>query len=158
MIEPTAFIGCDPGATGYYCLVVPSTKYVEFYPNNTKPREIAQWLSVQKKKYSIAIVMIEDVHTLFGMSAKSNFTFGRNVEKINVIPSIVGLSIDLVQPKVWQRFIGIKAKSKTIKQDVAVICERLYPDVNIRGPKGGLKDGKSDALMLAHYASQTFIV
>ena len=156
MAKTTVFIGCDPGATGSYCLLVPSTKLVEFYPNDAKPRDIAQWLHDMKIKYNVAVVMIEDVHSLHKMSAKSNFNFGRNVEKINVIPMVVGLSVDLVQPKKWQKFVGIKAGSKTIKKDVAAICDRLYPDASIRGPRGGLQDGKSDSLMIAHYASQTF--
>ena len=51
----------------------------------------------------------------------------------------------------WQKSIGVKAKGKAIKKDVADICSRLYPLVDIYGPRGGLQDGLSDALMIAHY-------
>ena len=164
MSKPVAYIGCDPGTKGYYCLLVPSTKMVDFFLNDAKPRDIAMWLHTRKNQYDIPIVMIEDVHSLFGMSAKSNFSFGRNVEKVNVIPQVVGLSVDLVKPKIWQKQVGVsipatikgKARTKAIKQAVASICDRLYPGVPIRGPQGGLQDGKSDSLMIAHYASQTF--
>jgi len=57
-----------------------------------------------------------------------------------------------VQPKKWQKTIGVTKKGKEIKKEVASICSRLYPDAEIYGPKGGLLDGKSDALMIAHYA------
>jgi len=156
MNKPIAYIACDPGAKGYYCLLVPSTKDVQFYSNVEKPKDIAEWLTSAKNRFDIPVVMIEDVHTLFGMSAKSNFSFGRNVERVNVIPQVVGLSVGLVTPKVWQKFVGVKTKGKAIKNEVASICDRLYPDASIRGSKGGLQDGKSDALMVAHYASQTF--
>ena len=44
-----------------------------------------------------------------------------------------------------------KAKGKDIKKDVANICQRLYPTAEIYTPKGRLMDGRSDALMIAHY-------
>ncbi len=156
MSKPTAYISCDPGSTGYYCLLDPGSKHVEFFPNNSKPIDIVDWLEDVRTKFDIPVVMIEDVHSLYGMSAKSNFSFGRNAEKVTVLPASLGLSVELVQPKVWQKHVGVKAKGKAIKQDVAGICDRLYPNVSIRGPQGGLKDGKSDSLMIAHYASQTF--
>lgn len=156
MTRLTAYLGVDPGASGSYCLLVPSTKQVAFYPTNNKPIETIDWFNRVTNQVNIAIVMIEDVHSLYGMSAKSNFSFGYNVGVVNIIPACVGLSIDKVTPKVWQKFVGVRAKGKEIKKDVASICDRLYPNASIRGPKGGLKDGKSDSLMIAHYASQTF--
>ena len=103
-------------------------------------------------------IMIEDVHSLFGMSAKSNFQFGRNVGIIYAVLAATGQGIDLVTPKVWQKEIGAvlpksikKDRSKALKKMVGGIAERLYPNAPIFGPKGGLLDGKSDSLMIAHY-------
>lgn len=165
----TVFVGCDPGASGYYCLLAPSINQVGFLPNSASYTAIKAWFERIEANYKIAVVMIEDVHSLGNMSAKSNFSFGRNVEKVHAIPSALQIGIELVQPKKWQKFVGIKSKkwpkgtstavrSKHMKEAVAEICERLYPKVTIRGPKGGLQDGKSDALMIAHYASQTYKV
>ena len=98
-------------------------------------------------------VWIEDVHSLFGMSAKSNFGFGRNFG-IALAIAKVGTSdgpIHQVTPKIWQKFAGVTAKGKDIKKQVAEIATRLYPAANIYGKRGGLLDGRSDALMIAHY-------
>lgn len=113
-----------------------------------------KWFETINSHYNLIIVMIEDVHSIFGASAKSNFNFGRNVGIVNVLPLAAGNRVDLVQPKKWQKFVGVKAKGKLIKNNVAEICERLYPQVNIRGARGGLLDGLSDSLMIAYYASQ----
>jgi hypothetical protein len=87
------------------------------------------------------------------MSAKSNFTFGRNLGSIHAIAEIncFGRIPSTVAPKVWQKFAGVTAKGKWIKKEVAQIATKLYPTANIRGKRGGLLDGRSDALMIAHY-------
>jgi len=158
-----AYVGVDPGDKGAYCLLVPSTKQVAFTPTTWHGSKTIAWFDRIMNEFELVVTQIEDVHSLHGMSAKSNFTFGRNVERVNLIPSIAGSPIDLVTPKTWQKHIGLKpiktgtkGRSTIIKKNIAEICERLYPNVNIRGPRGGLLDGHSDALMIAHYASQTF--
>jgi len=150
------YIGVDPGAKGYFCLLAPSTKQIAFLSNIEQPHIIYQWLKTIESSYNLVVIMIENVHSIFGSSAKSNFEFGRNVGIINAVSLVTGNSVELVTPKVWQKFVGVKKKGKEIKKEVAFICNRLYPKAPIYGPKGGLQDGKSDALMIAHYASQTF--
>lgn len=101
--------------------------------------------------------MIEEVHSIFGVSAKANFNFGYNVGLVNTLALCSGNMVDKITPKKWQKAVGVKStsKGKDIKKDVAGICSRLYPDIKIYGPKGGLDDGKSDALMIAHYCYLT---
>jgi hypothetical protein len=152
-----AYIGIDPGLKGSFCLLIPETQQVLFLPTITKPLEIHQWFTRVKAEFNLVVCMIEDVHSIFGVSAKSNFNFGYNVGLVNALASASGSMVDLVQPKKWQKTIGVTVQGKLIKNDVAAICERLYPKVNIRGPKGGLLDGLSDSLMIAHYASLTHV-
>lgn len=155
MTKLLAYIGIDPGAKGSFCLLVPETKQVMFKPTTDKPVDIFKWFGDIQKEFNLVVTMIEDVHSIFGVSAKSNFNFGYNVGLVNIIPSCAGSMVDRIQPKKWQKQIGVKTKGKLIKKEVAEICERLYPNVDIRGPRGGLLDGLSDALMVAHYASLT---
>ena len=56
-----------------------------------------------------------------------------------------------VTPKVWQKYIGVTAKGKAIKKQVAKIAQYLYPQAELHGKRGGLLDGRSDALMIAYY-------
>lgn len=146
------FIGVDPGAKGYICALRPDLESAEFISNSFEhPSQIYNQVYEIIQINDCPKIMIEEVHSIFGMSAKSNFVFGRNVGLIHGILAVTQKGIDVVQPKQWQKAVGVKAKGKAIKQDVADICKRLYPNINIYGPKGGLLDGKSDSLMIAHY-------
>lgn len=164
------YIGIDPGASGYICALAPETNEVEFIKTIEKPHIIYQSLINLRKDFIIKMIMIEDVHSIPLVSAKSNFNFGFNCGLLYGIIGSTGIGLDKVQPKVWQKYIGLitpvrkkgapkipsAVRNQKIKKDVAAICERLYPEINIRGPKGGLQDGKSDALMIAHYASHIY--
>ena len=111
--------------------------------------EATKWLHNQQ----VDTAWLENVHSLFGMSAKSNFGFGRNFGIAFAIAK-VGTSdgsIQQVTPKIWQKYVGVTVKGKAIKQEVANIAQTIYPSAVIHGPQGGLLDGRSDALMIAHY-------
>ncbi|MCP3674988.1 MAG: hypothetical protein GY829_11040 [Gammaproteobacteria bacterium] len=161
MSHNNIFIGVDPGATGYICLLRPSTSEAYFISNSfDHPSQIFNEVKAHLQGFHCPMIMIEDVHSIFGASAKSNFQFGRNVGLIHGILGITHIGIDLVSPKLWQKEVGIKipgpkfkgaTRKKMLKQAVADTCKRLYPAVNIYGLRGGLIDGKSDALMIAHY-------
>lgn len=117
--------------------------------NKASIYDATRWLHQQQ----VDRVYREDVHSLFGMSAKSNFGFGRNLGIVIAIAEIVsrGKFPVKVTPKVWQKFIGVTVKGPAIKKQVAEIALQLYPTANILGKRGGLLDGRSDALMIAHY-------
>lgn len=154
MNKPEVYIGIDPGEKGAICALQAQTNKAIFMDTTKDPREIRDWFDRLKAECDVRVIMIEEVHSIFGVSAKSNFSFGRNVERLYTLALLTSCMVDLVQPKKWQKTVGVKTgvTGKDIKKAVADICGRLYPDVVIRGPKGGLHDGKSDALMLAHYA------
>lgn len=165
-----AYIGIDPGASGYICALAPESNSVEFIANTEKPHIIQKAVKHLFINYDLKKIMIEDVHSVFGASAKANFNFGFNCGLLYGIIRSAGIGLDTVQPKVWQKHIGIvtrirkkgapvipaTVRKKELKKDIAAICERLYPHVNIRGTRGGLIDGKSDALMIAHYTSHIY--
>ena len=110
---------------------------------------IAKWLHHQQ----VFAVVIEDVHSLFGMSAKSNFGFGKNIGIAHAIAEIItrGTDIHTVTPKVWQHAAGVTKTGRDIKVQVAKLALQLYPSANIYGKNNGLIDGRSDAIMIAHY-------
>ena len=97
-------------------------------------------------------IWIEDVHSMHGMSAKSNFNFGKNLGIVIAMASIMLVDPpNMVTPKIWQKYIGVTAKGKAIKKQVAKIAQYLYPQAELHGKRGGLLDGRSDALMIAYY-------
>ena len=156
--------GIDPGATGAIC-VLDSHDPAHVALLDLKKNTISDtyyWLKDElglQNKDKTAEIWVEDIHSMYGMSAKSNFGFGRNLGVVTAVAEIVkgtlhGMSvitIKTVTPKVWQKYIGVTAKGKAIKQQVSKIAQYLYPQAELHGKRGGLLDGRSDALMIAYY-------
>jgi len=143
--------GIDPGASGAMCVLDSKDPTYTALLDLKKHTiyEATKWLHSQQ----VNTAWLENVHSLFGMSAKSNFGFGRNFGIAFAIAK-VGTSdgsIQQVTPKIWQKYVGVTVKGKAIKQEVANIAQTIYPSAVIHGPQGGLLDGRSDALMIAHY-------
>lgn len=155
------YIGVDPGVKGALCLLDTSQHTYEFFPTPSKvdlisPSMVLHWLNTQNIiDNPTRIIGIEDVHSIFGVGAKSNFQFGRYLGQIETICSISKIGIERVQPKVWQKVTGIifpkGSKPVQRKKIIAAKVLEIYPNANIFGPRGGLADGKADALLIAHY-------
>ena len=94
--------GIDPGANGAICVLDSNDPvYIALLDlAKTTPFDAAHWLQKQNPN----TVWIEDVHSLFGMSAKSNFGFGRNLGLAIAISQIAtkGEVAKTVTPKIWQ--------------------------------------------------------
>jgi len=154
------FVGIDPGASGAICLLDTRRKIHYFQPTpNLKCSALSlyQWLLTQHALDPIHLIAVEDVHSLYGMSAKSNFQFGFNLGQVRTVADMTEIGVELVQPKVWQKVCGITFKkgmsSPQKKRHIAATALQLYPKAELNGPKGGLLDGRADALMIAHYLS-----
>lgn len=143
--------GIDPGARGALCVLdSKDPAHISILDlHKTTIYDATLWLHNE----CVKVVWIEDVKSIFGMSARSNFGFGKNLGFVTAISEIItkGNFSRIVTPKVWQKYIGVSVKGKDIKIQVAQIGKSIYPTVNLHGPKGGLLDGRSDALMIAHY-------
>jgi len=150
--------GIDPGANGAICVLDShDPAHVALLDlGKTSTYNACLWL----KYYQVHAVWIENIHGFPGMASQSNFGMGRGVGKAHAIAEIAtqGQEARLVVAQVWQKYIGLTVKSsgkyaraKAIKKQVADIAISLYPTASIYGKKGGLLDGRSDALMIAHY-------
>jgi len=158
----SSYIGVDPGAQGYLCLLDTTFNNITYMLNPSESHDDVYQFQLTLRQivseHHIMGIAIEDVHSIHRMSAKSNFTFGRNVERVNAILQCTFRDVDIekVTPKVWQKAVGAPSRKflndrMKLKQAIADIAEAIYPHADLYGPKGGLKDGKADALMIAHY-------
>lgn len=152
------YIGIDPGTKGALCfldLSCPKPLFIDLDPNKRAAVTILETLR-DASYMKGALVALEDVHSLPGMSAKSNFAFGGMLWRIRTILDCVPITYELVQPKVWQKVVGAPTRKflngeMDLKAAIADLAQGYYPEATLHGPKGGLLDGRSDALMLAHY-------
>jgi len=151
-------IGCDPGEAGYIAVINLTNKTTTFIHNNLPPYDVYERLKELERDFDIVGMGIEKVHAIQGTSAGSNFKFGYNTGAITALLCTINSSLYEVTPKGWQNHIGLMLpnglsptnRKRRIKKGVGDICSKLYPTAKVRGVRGGLKDGKSDALMIAH--------
>ncbi len=164
------YLGIDPGAKGFITLNTGGK--IEFFSiADLDIYVIADTLGMIKRRYPNVICVMEEVHAIFGSSAKSTFNFGeingilKGVLMANKIP------YHLVQPKVWQKEIWankdyiINYKTKTIRGVERSIKEintkatsinaakRLFPAIDFRKNERckNIDDNKVDSLLIAEY-------
>ena len=65
------------------------------------------------QKDIISVAWLEDVHSIFGASAKSNFKFGYNLGWVTGLLTSSEIPIRRVTPKEWQRYL--KALRRLLK-------------------------------------------
>ena len=145
--------GIDPGVNGAIAVLdsLNPDSVVLLDLKKHSNTDIHNWLHSQLR-FRGTEIWVEDIHSMHGMSAKSNFSFGKNLGIVTTIAELmVGHLPKTVTPKIWQKYIGVTAKGKAVKKQVAKIAQYLYPQAELHGKRGGLLDGRSDALMIAYY-------
>ncbi len=116
-------------------------------------------------------VVLEDVHAMFGSSAKSTFSFGDTCGLIRGMIIAHNLRFTKVNPKIWQKemFQGIpeiRKPSKTpgkvgrldTKPMSIMAAKRLFPEISLKRTIRSKKDsdGISDALLMAEYSLRKY--
>ena len=96
-------LGCDPGINGGFAYVsdgeIIETLRTPKIGNELDIKSIANFID----KYDVDLVVVEDVHAIYGSSATSTFNFGRNLGIIEGVIVGLGLPYEKVTPKVWQK-------------------------------------------------------
>ena len=162
ILIPEFILGVDPGASGAVSVIeTASLSHVESADFKCKPSEaksLALILDSMVKKYGAkgtCALAIEEVHAIFGTGAKSTFNFGFNLGLLHAVLQLNSIPFHLVKPKVWQNTLGLPTfKDTTVAERKTMIAEAVeaaIPTADIRGPKGGAMDGRSDALGIAHH-------
>ena len=140
------YIGIDPGAKGCMCLI--GNGKLVFKDFDLK--EYSSTLKALCSPYDTELmVAVEKVHAMAGQGVSSSFSFGQRLGELEGILTALQIPYELVAPKDWQKACGIPAKSD--KKGIASVMQKLYPTAELYGNKGGLRDGRSDALGLAHF-------
>lgn len=164
------YIGIDPGAKGYVSIIDNNGKYIDSFPlfinpDNPEISELSKNLFTLTKYEDCCHVIIENVHALFGSSAKGTFNFGFTCGAIEGIISALGLPYTKVNPKIWQKemFKGEKLLTKSsytgktqvtdTKKMSFNICHKIFPIVDLRRSSRAKKedDNKADSLLMAEY-------
>lgn len=141
------YIGIDVGQKGALSVIDKNGMVNTSIPFNL--RGYIDYLQVHRDIKIPCIVGIEKVHAMPKQGVKSMFSFGQRLGEIEGMLQTLRLPYELVPPRVWQRECSIKPKST--KKDIAEQILKLYPNAQVRGRRGGLLDGISDSIGIAHY-------
>lgn len=90
----------------------------------------------------------------FGDVAGHAERFGRGKGILESFAFLLGLEYVKIDPLAWKGRLGLPGKTDPEAIDKAKdLLERLYPQAAalIRGPKGGIRDGRLEALLIAHF-------
>lgn len=168
-------IGIDPGDKGFLSCIMPDGN-IEFKQVNNVPiadinDTLNTWLSKANSYGWGAIAIKEDVHAIFGSSAKATFHFGEINGVLKALLIANRIPYHLVQPKVWQSAIWIKSDivstSKEVETKRGIIlrkevntkkssinaAQRLFPHIDFRKNIRckNIDDNKVDSLLIAEY-------
>ena len=140
------YIGIDPGAKGSMCVISNGKVVFKDFDLKNYSNTLKAFLDTNDTELMVAI---EKVHAMPGQGVSSSFSFGQRLGELEGMLTALQIPYELVAPRDWQKACGIPAKSD--KKGIASVMQKLYPTAELYGNKGGLRDGRSDALGLAHF-------
>lgn len=164
------YIGIDPGVKGCISIVDETGKFIESFfllknAKNVDTVEISNTLLNLSKYEDNCHVIIENIHAIFGSSAKGTFNFGFIAGLIEGVIATISLPYTKVNPKIWQKemFRGVNVITKpstTGKTQVIdtkkmsfLASHRIFPTVDLRRTSKckNEDDNFSDSLLMAEY-------
>lgn len=134
---------------------------------------ITDWLN--SKTIVKCVCVIEDLHSVFGSSAKSNFAFGKNNGLIIGMLQTLRIPFIKVSPKAWQKQMwqgirpveintGKKKKDGTPKYKIdtkktsLIAAQRLFPKEKFLATNRSSvsHDGIVDSILLAEFGRRNY--
>ena len=158
------YVGIDPGFTGAIGRINQAGTILQVIdiPLVSQDKKQRRELDLPKLECafeSIApfpdvFIGIEKNTTRIKDSAESSFRFGRGTGILEAFIYLMGFESIEIPPNLWKPRLGLPGKQdRDATKKGAALLEAHYPDVKnlIYGPRGGLKDGRVDALLIAHF-------
>jgi hypothetical protein len=160
--EAMIFVGIDPGKHGAIAWMDGERKTIEVHdcPLDGAEYDFQAMRDLLSGIISLHIqVTIEKVHSMPSDGKCSAFSFGVGYGAwLALVGGVLRVKPTLVDPRSWKRTMlaGIAndkaAEATALKQRFQgnPVCSQLH------GPRGGLRDGRVDALILAEYGLLTW--
>ena len=165
------YIGIDPGSKGFITIRHEDGTFKYIPIEGCDFHMLALELMMLKETKDTFAIM-EEVHAIFGSSAKATFAFGEINGMLKGLLIATGIPYQLIQPKQWQKEIwinqdmvidykkvmvkGIEQTRKEVntKQTSYNAAKRLFPSVDLRKTERckNFDDNKVDSLLICEYA------
>ena len=156
------YIGIDPGKTGAIAFVgekvvvedLPLDKERQINSSKLYNNIYQYYCSMEEP---IEAIILENIHASPAMGVTSSFSFGQTFGRIEgALSMFENLPIIKVAPATWKATLALNnsAWSKAEKKKRSVQkAEEIFPELKdfLYGTRGGIKDGRAEALLLAEY-------
>ena len=150
-----AYVGIDQGVTGAVAVLRHDSCQASQMPViKTGKKNLVDVLALSellRLAGDVSAVYVERTQIQPKFGAKGNHGSGVSAGRVNAVIEIMRLPWREVQPKEWQRAIGI-ATATDKKLAVLHWVRQRFPGIGAEGWKRG--DGRADALALAWYCMQ----
>ena len=133
----------DPGAKGAIA-ILDGEQIIEICDLSKEPEKVINSCLVT---YGVKQAVVEQVGVMPHDSKVAGFNFGINVGRILAACSLSGCEVERVKPRTWQTWCKIYGSGNTKKLGYSIV-RQVYGSDLFLGPRGGLKDGRVDAVLI----------
>jgi len=152
----TYFIGIDPGKTGAVAIIYRDSYAAEDIPlmagGDVNVNELSNMFVLYTPERRV-FCLIEKAQPMPKQGVVSVFNYGKHYGELMAWLKIMMISFQEISPNKWKREFQLLGKDK--KESVAV-CQKLFPEAELKTPRGRLLHGRAEALLLAEYARRHF--
>lgn len=158
MSKEKCWLGFDVGKNGAICGITShgeiTTQVMPLVNEEISLKTLSDILEIYSEEYDI-VCGVEDIHSIFGSSAKSNFQFGRSLGILEGLLASKRLPFIKIAPKTWQKlcFMGVSETRKLpTAEQIANAAKKQ------KSPQGSI-DTKAMALLAAQrlFPKETFL-
>ena len=147
----TCVIGVDPGSKGAFCLL--SNLPLHDFDMPSTVAEVHELLTAWTTLHDVAAIALEQVTILPWDSKRSGATFMRHVGALECLCELTGRPLLRPTPQQWGKGL-LRSKTHARDKPSVEVVRRMYPQVDLAGLRGGIKDGRADAVLIALWASK----
>lgn len=149
--KQNVYVGIDPGKRGAIGMILNDNYYVydmPLLPNGEIDAFTVHGFLIEES-YNMFCV-IEKAQAMRNQGVTSMFTYGKGYGEVVAALKIAKISFIEVHPIKWKKYFSLNNdKKRSIS-----MAMNLFPDIEYYGKKGGRKDGRAEAILLAEYARQ----
>lgn len=157
-------MGIDPGLSGSIALITVEGVLIDLFDapilNIKKGKNIYNLPAInsiflQIKHYHAVIEKMQTMPP--GFRAQASFSLGYSMGMYEAFCEGIGISYEVVISKKWQKYFGITGAKGNTKTQSYQAASKLFPNAELTGPRGGIKDGRSDALLIAEWGRRRLV-
>ena len=158
LMNKMIFIGIDPGQSGAIAVIGASQQIylLDDWPGNEVQAAAIVRDIINMFKGTELRAAVEKVSSMPKQGVSSTFKFATNYGIWKGILAALQIPFIEVRPQLWQK--GVVSKKQDGKAANVAAASRIFPTAPLTGPRGGMKDGRADALLIADFLRKQFLV